>query len=161
MIGRGLIVALLVTVADQLSKTGIVALFADRPSGAQIHLAPFVSLLLTRNNGISFGMFNGAVGPNPLVFSLAAIAVIVVLIYWLSRVETAFLAVAIGLIIGGAAGNVVDRLLDGSVIDFLDFHLGAWHWPAFNLADSAICVGVVAMLLEGLLFRHQRSQAKG
>ncbi|HVC51780.1 MAG TPA: signal peptidase II [Stellaceae bacterium] len=161
MIGRGLIVALLVTVADQLSKTGIVALFANRPNGAQIRVAPFVNLLLTRNSGISFGMFNGAVGPNSLVFSLAAIAVMAVLIYWLSRVETAFLGVAIGLIIGGAAGNVIDRLLDGSVIDFLDFHFGTWHWPAFNIADSAICVGVVAMLLEGLLFRHPRSQAKG
>lgn len=161
MIGRGLIVALLVAAADQLSKTGIVTLFANRPQGAQIRLAPFLNLLLTRNSGISFGLFNGGVGPNAMVFSLAAVAVVAVLIYWLSRVESVFLAVVIGLIIGGAVGNVIDRLLDGSVVDFIDFHLGSWHWPAFNIADSAICLGVVAMLLEGLFSRRPGSQAKG
>jgi signal peptidase II len=77
------------------------------------------------------------------------------LIYWLSRVSSPFLAVAIGLIIGGAMGNVIDRLRLGAVVDFLDFHLGAAHWPAFNLADSAICIGVAAMLLDGLLLRRE------
>src|SRR5204862_19758 len=68
---------------------------------------------------------------------------------------------AIGLIIGGAIGNVVDRVRFGAVIDFLDFHLASWHWPAFNLADSAICLGVAAMLLDGMLWRRAPPQAKG
>jgi small multidrug resistance pump len=69
--------------------------------------------------------------------------------------------IGIGLIIGGAIGNVVDRLRLGGVVDFLYFHVGAWYWPAFNLADSAICLGVAAMLLDGLLLRRAAPQAKG
>jgi signal peptidase II len=65
------------------------------------------------------------------------------------------LAVAIGLIIGGAIGNVIDRIRLGAVVDFLDFHIGTWHWPAFNVADSAICIGVAVMLLDGLLLRRE------
>jgi signal peptidase II len=115
----------------------------------------FFNLSLTYNRGISFGLFNGGAGMGALVFSLAAAAIVAVLIYWLSRVSSPFLAVAIGLIIGGAMGNVIDRLRLGAVVDFLDFHLGAAHWPAFNLADSAICIGVAAMLLDGLLLRRE------
>ena len=59
------------------------------------------------------------------------------------------------MVIGGAVGNVVDRLRLGAVVDFLDFHIGGWHWPAFNLADSAICLGVAAMLLDSLLPRRE------
>jgi signal peptidase II len=65
------------------------------------------------------------------------------------------------LIIGGATGNVIDRLRFGAVVDFLYFHAGAWYWPAFNLADSAICLGVAAMLLDGLLLRPPAPPAKG
>jgi signal peptidase II len=161
MVGRGVIVAIVVAIADQLSKLGIVALFADRPPGATIRLTPFFNLLLTHNAGITFGMFNNGEAANALIFSGLALIVVLVLINWLRRVETLFLAVSIGLIIGGAAGNVMDRLMEGSVVDFLDFHLGSWHWPAFNVADSAICLGVIAMLLEGLVFRHPKPQAKG
>jgi signal peptidase II len=161
MVRHGAIAAATVVICDQLSKHAILHLFADRAPDDHIVVVPFFNLLLTRNSGISFGMFNGAPGANALVFSLAATAVIAILFYWLTRVDNRFLAVAIGLIIGGAAGNVIDRLLGGSVIDFLDFHLGAWHWPAFNIADSAICLGVVAMLLEGLVLRRTSSEAKG
>jgi signal peptidase II len=110
---------------------------------------------LTYNRGISFGLFNGGTGLNALVFSLAATAIIGMLVFWLSRVTSPFLAVAIGLIIGGAIGNVIDRIRLGAVVDFLDFHLGSLHWPAFNIADSAICIGVAAMLLDGLLLRRE------
>ena len=160
MIRRGLIVAILVAVADQLAKLGIVALFADKPLGSTVRLTPFFNLLLAHNAGITFGMFNNGQTANALIFSGLALIVVLVLINWLRRVETVFLAVSIGLIIGGAAGNVIDRLIAGSVVDFLDFHVDSWHWPAFNVADSAICLGVIAMLLEGIVFRHQKSQAK-
>jgi signal peptidase II len=160
MIRRGLIVAIIVAVCDQLAKLGIVALFADRPFGSTIRLTPFFNLLLTHNAGITFGMFNNGETANALIFSGLALVVVLVLVNWLRRVETVFLAVSIGLIIGGAAGNVTDRLIAGSVVDFLDFHLGSWHWPAFNVADSAICLGVIAMLLEGLVFRDPKPQTK-
>jgi signal peptidase II len=95
-----------------------------------------------------------------LVFVGVAAAIILLLVLWLRRVPTRFLALAIGFIIGGAIGNVIDRLRFGAVIDFLYFHAGAWYWPAFNLADSAICLGVAAMLLDGILSRRA-GQAKG
>ena len=104
---------------------------------------------------MSFGLFNHGAGLNVLLFSLIAAAIVAVLVYWLSRVDSPFLGVAIGLVVGGAIGNVIDRIRLGAVVDFLDFYVGSWHWPAFNVADSAICVGVAAMLLDGLLLRRE------
>jgi len=182
MLGRGLGVAAAAAILDQISKALVLAFFGE--PGCALHRAvvgPFLDLVLTCNPGVSFGLFNRA-GVNSLIFSLAALAIILVLVVWLGRVRATFLAavliivalvfwlarvrgnllaVAIGLVIGGAIGNVVDRLRFGAVIDFLDFHLASWHWPAFNLADSAICLGVAAMLLDGVLLRRATPQAKG
>ena len=154
MLARGIATAVVVAILDQLSKAAVLAFFAGRGFGDRETVTSFFNLSLTYNRGISFGLFNGAAG-NALVFSLAAAAIVAVLIYWLSRASSPFLAVAIGLIIGGAVGNVIDRLRLGAVVDFLDFHIGSVHWPAFNLADSAICIGVAAMLLDGLLLRRE------
>jgi len=155
MFARGLATAAVVVILDQLSKAAVLAFFAARGLGDRESVTSFFNLALTYNRGISFGLFNGGAGLNALVFSLAAAAIAAVLLYWLSRVVSPFLAVAIGLIIGGAIGNVIDRLRLGAVVDFLDFHVGYLHWPAFNLADSAICIGVAAMLLDGLLLRRE------
>jgi signal peptidase II len=158
MLARGLTVALIVVILDQLSKAAILAHFADRAFTGE-RVTTFFNLVLTYNRGMSFGLFNagpgGGAGVNALLFSLVAAAIVTGLIYWLSRVTSPLLAVAIGLIIGGAIGNVIDRIRVGAVVDFLDFHIGFWHWPAFNLADSAICVGVAAMLLDGLLLHRE------
>ena len=126
-----------------------------RAAGEHENITSFFNIVLIYNRGMSFGLFNGAGGLNALLFSLVAAAIVTVLIYWLSRVESPLLAVAIGLIIGGAIGNVIDRIRLGAVVDFLDFHAGSWHWPAFNVADSAICIGVAVMLLDGLLLRRE------
>jgi signal peptidase II len=158
MLVRGLATAAAVVVLDQLSKAAILAHFADRPLGYSEPLAPFFSLVLTFNRGMSFGLFNNGASANTAVFTLVAAAIVAGLIYWLWRVENGLLAVAIGLVIGGAIGNVIDRLWRGAVVDFLDFHVGLWHWPAFNVADSAICVGVAAMLLDSL--RHRRGHRR-
>jgi signal peptidase II len=157
MLARGLTVALIVVILDQLSKAAILAHFADRAFTGE-RVTRFFNLVLTYNRGMSFGLFNagpGGAGANALLFSLVAAAIVTGLIYWLSRVTSPLLAVAIGLIIGGAIGNIIDRIRVGAVVDFLDFHIGFWHWPAFNLADSAICVGVAAMLLDGLLLHRE------
>jgi len=161
MLGRGLVVAAVVAALDQLSKAMVLAFFGE--PGCAVHrvaVGSFLDLVLTCNPGVSFGMFNRT-GVSSLIFSVAALLIILVLVLWLSRVRATFLAVAIGLIIGGAVGNVADRLRFGAVIDFLYFHAGAWYWPAFNLADSAICLGVAAMLLDGMLSRRATSQGKG
>ncbi len=154
MLARGLATAAAVVVLDQLSKAAILAHFADRALGNSEPLTPFFNLVLTFNRGMSFGLFNNGAGANATVFSLVAAAIVAGLVYWLYRVESGLLAIAIGLVIGGAVGNVIDRLWRGAVVDFLDFHIGAWHWPAFNIADSAICIGVAAMLFDSLLERR-------
>jgi len=155
MLVRGLATAVAVTIIDQLTKAAVLNHFAGRFPGDREVVTSFFNLALTYNRGISFGLFNEGAGLNALIFSLAAAAIVGVLVFWLSRVTSPFLGVAIGLIIGGAIGNVIDRIRLGAVVDFLDFHLGTLHWPAFNIADSAICIGVGAMLLDGLLLRRE------
>jgi signal peptidase II len=161
MLGRGLAVAAAAAMLDQASKFALLQHFHEVGCGRrQETFTPFFDLVLTCNPGVSFGLFNRT-GVNSLFFSIAAALITLVLVFWLGRVRATFLAVAIGLVIGGAIGNVVDRLRFGAVIDFLYFHAGAWYWPAFNLADSAICLGVAAMLLDGMLSRRAVPQAKG
>jgi signal peptidase II len=159
MLGRGFFVAAVIVLLDQLSKLALLRHFGE--TGCARHqqtVTPFLDLVLTCNAGVSFGLFNRT-GLSSLVFALAAAAIVIVLAIWLNRVRTNFLAVAIGLIIGGAIGNVIDRLRLGAVVDFLYFHAGTWYWPAFNLADSAICLGVGAMLIDGMLLRRAAPQA--
>ena len=111
-----------------------------------IEITPFFNLVLGFNPGISFGMFRDLFFERPFVLVGIKAAIIAGLLVWATRTDRLLEAVALGLIAGGAAGNVMDRVLRGAVTDFLDFHVGAWHWPAFNTADAAITVGV------GLLF---------
>jgi signal peptidase II len=158
MIARGLVVAAVVALLDQLSKAAVLRFFGE--TGCAAHYRPvarFFDLVLTCNTGISFGLFNRS-GIGSLVFMVAGAAIIVVLLFWLSRARGPLLAVALGLVIGGAVGNIVDRLRFDGVVDFLYFHVGGWGWPAFNFADSAICVGVAAILLDGMLARRGAAQ---
>jgi signal peptidase II len=162
MIGRGIGTAIAVIGLDQLSKYAVLRLHFDKTECASVseRVTSFFDLVVTCNRGMSFGLFNtGHGGLSVPLFSMAAVAIVAMLIFWLSRVNSELLATAIGLIIGGAIGNVIDRVRFGGVIDFLYFHLASWYWPAFNLADSAICVGVAIMLFEGLLGRRHGLQA--
>lgn len=156
MLARGLATAALVAFLDQLSKLAVLGFFAAHAAGYRlIQVTSFFDLVLTYNHGMSFGLFDHGSQINTALFSAVAAAIVAVLIVWLRRVAHPLLAVAIGLIIGGAVGNVIDRLRLGGVVDFLYFHAGPWYWPAFNLADTAICAGVAAMLLDGLLLHRQ------
>jgi signal peptidase II len=149
----GLIVALAVVAADQAAKAWILDFFSSRGGEPVAVVTPFFNLVLTGNRGMSFGLFNNNAAMNTAVFTALAAVIVVALILWLRRAQNAMIRLALGLIIGGAIGNVVDRLTRGAVVDFLDFHLGDWHWFAFNLADAAICLGVAVLLLDGLLGR--------
>jgi signal peptidase II len=140
--------AVLVIGLDQLSKWLILTQVMRPPR--IIEVTGFFNLKLTFNQGISFGLFSGESVWQPYVLSLVAVMISVGLVFWLRQEPRRLFALAVGLIIGGALGNVVDRLYLGAVVDFLDLHLGAWHWPAFNLADSAITVGVVLILYDSL-----------
>lgn len=108
-------------------------------------------LVIVWNRGVSFGLMSGDGGLPPWVLSGVAIAVCIGLFTWLRRTDRPFIGWGIGLVMGGAIGNVIDRARWGAVFDFADFHVGQWHWPAFNVADSAIVVGVGLMLLDSVI----------
>lgn len=153
MLRLGLGIAAAVAVADQVVKWW--AMDALMAAAQAIEVLPFFNLVMVWNRGISFGMFGGGALP-PWLLAAFAGAIAVSLGIWLARVETRLLAVGIGLVIGGALGNIVDRLRFGAVADFLDFHVAGYHWPAFNLADAAITIGVVLLLIDALLISRER-----
>jgi signal peptidase II len=152
---RGLVVALATVAIDQAVKAWIVGFFAARSVDA-VRVLPVFNLVMAWNRGISFGLFNG--GHGTLTFAALAAVIVAALLWWLSRARGAGLQVALGLVIGGAVGNIVDRLVRGAVVDFLDFHLGGLHWFAFNLADTAICLGVFFIAVDGLLGEAGRNR---
>jgi signal peptidase II len=156
----GIIIVVAVIVADQISKAILMSVLEQHPFG--IPVLPVFSLVAAWNKGVSFSQLRGL---PPMVLSGFAILVSVGLIYWLSRVENRLIAIGIGFVAGGALGNVIDRLRFGAVFDFLDFYLTAgggreWHWPAFNLADSSIFIGVVLLLIDGLFHRVDRAKTE-
>lgn len=146
---HGLLMAILIILLDQVTKW--VALVGLNLAENPIIVTSFFNLVLVWNRGISFGIFNDAGAAGPWILSGLAIAVVLGLIYWLRQAEGWLSITALGLIIGGALGNVIDRFRFGAVIDFLDFHMANYHWPAFNVADAAIFVGAGLLLLDGLL----------
>jgi signal peptidase II len=160
MLKPGLALAALVAILDQLTKWAIFAgVFGfafvgpapeTLPRAPAVALTGFLHLVTVWNYGVSFGIGNTGSAAAALALSALAAAIVAGLVVWLRRAERRIVAAALGLVIGGAVGNVVDRLRFGAVFDFLDFHVWGWHWPAFNLADSAITVGVGLLLLDAL-----------
>ncbi len=143
----GLVAAAAIVGCDQVSKAWLLDFLTTPPRVVEI--APLVSLVPVWNTGISFGLFaDSAMGG--VALAIVALAIVAGLLWWLAGIETRIAGCAVGLVIGGALGNVIDRLRFGAVFDFLDLHWGDWHWPAFNLADAAITFGVVLILLDGL-----------
>lgn len=149
LIRLGLLVALGVTVIDQFSKHLLKSLLVHQPGGMEV-IPGFFNLVIVWNRGVSFGMLGGDGALPPWVLSMVSVVISIALFLWLRRVTLRWSAIAIGLVIGGAVGNVIDRALWGAVFDFADFYIGTWHWPAFNVADAAIVLGVAALLLESL-----------
>jgi signal peptidase II len=117
----------------------------------------FFRLVVVMNSGVSFGLLGGDRPLPPWLLSSVAVAVCVGLFIWLRRTDRPFTGWGIGLVMGGAIGNVIDRARWGAVFDFADFHVRQWHWPAFNVADSAIVIGVGLMLIDSLLGEKQRA----
>ena len=144
----GLSLAALVVLLDQLLKWWIRTVVMDPPR--EIEVTSFFNLVMAWNRGISFSLFRSDWAAGPYVWAGLAILVAAALGWWLGRVRHKLTAAALGLVIGGALGNAIDRLRLGAVADFLDFHWQGYHWPAFNLADSAISVGIVLLVAPGL-----------
>lgn len=163
----GLLVAV-VFILDQATKYWAVALlfardfndpdlFAALPPRA-IEVTGFLNWVLVGNTGVSFGLFAGA---GLWLFIPIALIIAAFLLGWLLRSGMRWLVWPVGLIIGGAVGNVVDRLRFGAVIDFIDVHAAGYHWPAFNVADSAVFIGVGIVLLEAFLGPKKEAGAEG
>ena len=146
---RWYLVAVAVVLADQLTKWLVLGAFR---AGEVRELTPFFNMVLVFNKGAAFSFLAGAGGwqtPLLIAFALVAAAVVGVLI-WRHSEQRLFCA-GLALILGGAVGNVIDRLRFGQVVDFLDLHAFGWHWPAFNVADSGISVGAVLLIIESFL----------
>ncbi|MDS4011453.1 MAG: signal peptidase II [Defluviicoccus sp.] len=155
----GFLSALAVLVLDQLTKWWILAIVMQPPR--VIEITPFFNLVLGWNRGISFGLFGGDGALNAWVLPVLAAAVVMLVTYWLLRARTPVIGLSLGLIIGGAIGNITDRLRLGAVVDFLDFHAFGFHWPAFNVADSGITIGAALMIMSSLFGdNEQRTRIK-
>ncbi|MGB0555063.1 MAG: signal peptidase II [Alphaproteobacteria bacterium] len=152
MLKIGLSVGAIVVVLDQLTKWLIRDAVLD--TARYIEVTGFFNIVEVWNRGVSFGLFASDSPWTPYLLSALAIAISIVLIVWLRKAETTFLALALGFVIGGAIGNVFDRFIWGRVYDFLDFHAAGYHWPAFNVADAAISVGVGLILLDGFIAKR-------
>ncbi|QNT71482.1 signal peptidase II [Defluviicoccus vanus] len=137
-----------VLVLDQATKRLAEAVFAE--SMRAIPVTPFFNLVLSHNRGISFGLFRSEHAYAPFILALVALTIVAGLAVWLWRSKSSIQSFGLAAILGGAISNVIDRLEDGAVTDFLDFYVGAYHWPAFNLADTAIFCGVAALLFESV-----------
>lgn len=140
-------ISLLALILDQISK---IAVDNSMRLYESISIMPFFNLTYVHNTGAAFSFLAHAGGWQRWLFAGLALIISMMIGIWITRLkqQEVLLAVALSLVLGGAVGNLIDRVCYGYVIDFLDVYYKAWHWPAFNIADSAICVGVFLMLLE-------------
>ena len=148
----GVLVIFLAVFADQLAKYFV---DANIVSGQPVEVFSLFNLVKVWNTGVSFSMFShyGKVGA--IVLSVLAIAVCLFLLHWMIKEKNMLKVVSLGLIIGGAIGNVIDRVRFGAVLDFLDFHIMDYHWPAFNLADSFICIGAGVLIIWEIFYKQK------
>jgi signal peptidase II len=151
----GTAVALATLALDQASK--LYFLFVDALASREpLALAPFLELIVVWNRGISYGLFQQHTELGRRALVALSIGAAVALSVWLGRAPTRFLAAALGLIIGGAVGNVIDRIAYGAVFDFIHVHLGSFSWYVFNIADAAIVAGVAGLLYDSFVLEKRR-----
>jgi len=156
-----LLLSLAILLLDQLSKYMVARAF-------QLHeMLPLFSglnLILEHNAGAAFSILRGAGGWQRWLFVALAVAVGTVVVIWLSRIDRDrhwALPCALALILGGAAGNLTDRLIHGYVIDFIDIYYHGWHWPTFNIADSAISIGAVLLVIDAIWLDRAQLSTRG
>lgn len=141
------LLAIAVTLADFLTKEFV---RTEWPLGTVIEVTPFFNFVSLRNSGAAFSFLADAGGWQRYFFVLLAVVVGAVLSWMLTSAQRRLDAVGFSLILGGALGNAYDRLVHAAVTDFLDFHVKSWHWPAFNAADIAICLGAIAIVVASI-----------
>lgn len=171
----GLIVAGIIFVIDQYTKwLAIHYIFTDTPDTATfigwlgaadiflpqtvVEMTSFFNLVMVWNHGVSFGIMNIGTDDYAMVLIALSLVICFVLCLWLWNSATFVSSILLGAIIGGALGNSFDRLRFGAVVDFLDFHVYNYHWPAFNMADTAITVSVVILILMQLFGENDTNE---
>lgn len=158
----GILIAFFAAFFDLLSKRIIFAILESRAlaqntNNPEIKIFDFFSLVYVWNRGVSFGMFN-TLENSKIIFCVVQGTIALVLFFWLYYNKKTHITYALALIIGGALGNLVDRIKNGAVADFLDFHIASYHWPAFNLADSWVFIGVMILIFDDLIFSKKTSK---
>ena len=145
----------MIVILDQLTKYYINQQFDLYES---LRIIPGLNITYVHNTGAAFSFLSDAGGWQRWLFISLSGIISIVLVFWLKRLPATglWLAVALALILGGAVGNLIDRILLGYVIDFIDVYFLKWHWPAFNVADSAISTGVVMLIIDSFWFDHAR-----
>lgn len=151
MFKKGIIIAIITILADQLNKWHLIEIV--QVSRNPIEVTPFFNLVMVWNPGISFGMFQ-YLEHAQIIFSIISLLIVGLILFWLKSTKEPIQAVSLGLIIGGAIGNVIDRIRFGAVADFFDFHIAGYHWPAFNIADIAVFLGAVTLCIV-TIFCHE------
>ena len=152
----GLIAAVLALVLDQISKFCVQTHFFE--NSGFLEVTSFFNIVHMWNRGVSFSMFNNWGNVGVYLLSAFAITVVLALLWWMYKEKDLLVRIALGLIIGGALGNVIDRVRFGKVFDFLDFHIEKYHWPVFNGADTFICIGAFIIIMAG--FINKRKEEK-
>jgi signal peptidase II len=150
----GAAVAFAAAIADQLHKAWTIALLERAPEH-RITLAPFFDMVMAWNHGISYGLFKQDSDAGRWALIAFSIAAVLGLAYWLAHFQTRLSAIGLGLILGGAMGNLIDRIHYGAVADFFHFHVGGFHWYIFNLADVFIAAGAACLLYDSLIYSHK------
>jgi len=147
----------LVVVLDQVSKWVMVSWLSLYETVAVI---PYFNFTMAYNTGAAFSFLAGAGGWQRWFFIVLTTVISTVLFIWLKKLSTQakLEAISISLILGGAIGNVIDRIYFGYVIDFLDVYVGSYHWPAFNIADSAICIGAALLIIDSFISKPEQEQ---
>jgi signal peptidase II len=151
----GLGAAALTLLLDQGNKAWMLYVY-DIGAKGTVRIAPFFDLVLVWNQGISYGMLQQRSGLGRAALILFAFGVSLALAAWLARATSRLAAICIGLIIGGAVGNAIDRILYGAVADFFSFHAFGYEWYVFNIADTAIVAGVIGLLYESVFGGHKK-----
>jgi len=154
--GRWFALAAAIVAADQVTKAIVLGRFSY---GERLELTGFFNLVLVYNKGAAFSFLSDAAGwQTPLLIGFAVVAVGILGTLIVRSPGRRLFCTGLALILGGALGNLIDRFRYGQVVDFLDLHAAGWHWPAFNVADSAITIGAVLLILEG--FAHHEGRAR-
>jgi signal peptidase II len=147
---NSILLMMLIFLSDQFSK---ILVLNSINYGEIFHVTDFFNIVLTYNHGVTFGMLKAYSNVQFYVLSAAIVAVTILVFIWWIKAENKLQRYATSLIIAGALGNLCDRLRFRAVVDFLDFHINDWHWYAFNIADSAIVLGVILLFAENYLIK--------